>query len=493
MKFIHDFYTNKIIFPVILFSLFISLGGCAWKHDEKPALPVTDVAQLRTPQIPQAAMQHWPGSDWWQKYHNPQLNQLVAQALKDSPTIAVVQQRVELAKAQVKMGEANDGPQVNFGADVERQKMSSEGVMGPFALDDPAAGTTGPWYTNGTFGLQGSYELDLWGKNRAEIQSALGVAQAKQAELAEARLLVSSAVVEIFWDLQADMALHQMLLDLREQESVIALTNKQLYAEGVTPSDNDTGSQINLAKIDQQIEASDGQIRILQTSLQAMLGLKSHAIALRPVALPAMQQNLPPSLGYELLARRPDLQAAHWYIDASLSEVDAAHAAFYPTINLMGFLQNDALHMSDLFRGSAQQMGLTAGLTLPIFDSGRLNANLGIVRANSNLSIASYNKAVVDAVSEVVKNASQVQALADENAQQNTVVQGREHIFTLATQRFDVGIYSGAEVAKAKLPLLEEQAKQIQLQGEWISADVRLTRALGGGYRAENTDSLHHG
>lgn len=83
-----------------------------------------------------------------------------------------------------------------------------------------------------------------------------------------------------------------------------------------------------------------------------------------------------------------------------MSEVDAARAAFYPDINLMAFLQQDALHLSDLFRSSAQQMGVTAGLTLPIFDSGLLNANTDIARAQNNLSVANYNKAVVDAVNQ---------------------------------------------------------------------------------------------
>lgn len=493
MKSIHNFYKNKIIPPFIFLPLFISLSGCAWLHDEKPAIAETDIAQLRTPQIPKAAMQKWPGSDWWTDYHNPQLNALVAQALKDSPSIAVVQQRVEVAKAHIKMSEASDGPQVDFGADVERQKMSAEGVMGPFALDDPAAGTTGPWYTNGTFGLQGRYELDLWGKNRAHIQSALGVYQAKQAELAEARLLVSSAVVELYWDIQTYMALKQTLMDLREQETLIAKTDRQLYDQGVTSSIDDTSTSIRLAKIDEQIDASKGRLRLLQTSLQAMLGMNAPAVQLTPVTLPEMKDSLPSVLGYELLARRPDLQAAHWYIEASLSAVDAAHAAFYPSINLMGFLQYDALHMSDLFRSSAQQMGAIAGLTLPVFDSGRLNANLDIVRANSNLSIASYNKAVVEAVSDVAKSASQVQTLSDENAHQQTVLDGSQHIYSLAQQHFSVGIISGAQVAKAKLPLLQEQAKKIQLQGEWISADIRLIRALGGGYRAQNTETTHHG
>jgi outer membrane protein TolC len=123
------------------------------------------------------------------------------------------------------------------------------------------------------------------------------------------------------------------------------------------------------------------------------------------------QKPRPSTLGYELLARRPDLQEAHWYIEASLSEVEAARAAFYPDVNLMAFLQQDALHLSDLFRSSAQQMGVTAGLTLPIFDSGRLNANLDSAQAQNNLSVANYNKAVVEAVNQVARTASEVETL----------------------------------------------------------------------------------
>src|SRR5690606_23212045 len=133
----------------------------------------------------------------------------------------------------------------------------------------------------------------------------------------------------------------------------------------------------------------------------------SSSLKLHPVTLPKVESQLPTQLGYNLLARRPDLQAAHWYIESSLGSVDAAKAAFYPDINLMAFLQQDALHLSDLFRHSAQQMGVTAGLTLPIFDSGRLNASLDIAKAQSNLSVANYNKAVVDAVNDVARAASQ--------------------------------------------------------------------------------------
>jgi outer membrane protein TolC len=137
-------------------------------------------------------------------------------------------------------------------------------------------------------------------------------------------------------------------------------------------------TDIYASKTDEQLADVKGKMKAIEARLTALTG--TSAIALTRHALPATEASLPSTLGYELLARRPDLQEAHWYIEASMSEVEAARAAFYPDVNLMAFLQQDALHLSDLFRSSAQQMGVTAGLTLPIFDSGRLNANLDMPR-----------------------------------------------------------------------------------------------------------------
>ncbi|MGO2259177.1 MAG: efflux transporter outer membrane subunit [Hafnia alvei] len=486
----HSIIPNKKLFrSSLLIALSFAIGGCAMIHSDKTPLPQTDLSQIHINDAPAGALRAWPGNHWWQNYHNPQLNQLVEQALADSPSLAVVRQRVEIAKAQTDRARADDLPIVNFSADVERQKMSAEGVMGPFALDDPAAGTTGPWYTNGTFGLQASYDLDLWGKNRAQVESALGVYKARQAELAESELLVSSAVTQIYWDIQTVKALQDILIEVKAQEAIIVDTDRELYSEGIISSLEQTETETQFTKIDEQIDASRGNLLLLRANLQALIGLKTPLPALKTVPLPDVISTLPQNLSYELLARRPDLQAAHWYIDASLSQVDAAKAAFYPDINLMGFLQNDALHLSDLFRGSAQQMGGIFGLTLPIFDGGRLNANLSIVQSDSNLNIASYNKAVVNAVTEVTKGITQIQTISDQSAHQTEVVDGDQKIWSLTQMRFQAGLISGVNVAKAKLPLLAEQSKLIELHGRWIDADINLTKSLGGGYRASGTSS----
>ena len=94
--------------------------------------------------------QDWPKNEWWKAYNDPELNGLIAKALSDAPDMQIARQRITLAEAQAKAAMAADGPQIDFSADAERQKMSAEGLMGPFAITDPAAGTTGPWYTNGT-------------------------------------------------------------------------------------------------------------------------------------------------------------------------------------------------------------------------------------------------------------------------------------------------------------------------------------------------------
>ena len=83
--------------------------------------------------------QDWPKNEWWKAYNDPQLNRLIAKALNDAPDMQIARQRITLAEAQAKATLAADGPQMDFSADTERQKMSAEGLMGPFAITDPAA------------------------------------------------------------------------------------------------------------------------------------------------------------------------------------------------------------------------------------------------------------------------------------------------------------------------------------------------------------------
>lgn len=470
---------RSIIFSFSL-PLSLLLVACAPGHDTAAFLhQQAPVAKIST----QLAHTQWPKNEWWKDFHDPELNALIAKALADAPDMQIAHQRIALAEAQAKMAVAAGGTQIDFSADAERQKMSAEGLMGPFAETDPSAGTTGPWYTNGTFGLTAGWDLDLWGKNRSQVEARIGKVNAQKAEMEQTRQLLASSVARLYWEWQTQAEIGHVLTDIKqEQESIIAV-DRELYQHGITSSVEGVLTDINASKTQEQKAEVSGKMKAIEARLQALTNTTS--VTLTPHPLPKIDASLPPTLGYDLLARRPDLQEAHWYIEASMNDVDAAKAAFYPDVNLMAFLQQDALHLSDLFRSSAQQMGVTAGLTLPIFDSGRLNANLDIAQAQSNLSVANYNKAVVDAVNQVARTASEVETLMNKNQQQQQVEADTARVVAQAQARFHAGIIAGSRVSEAKIPALQEHIASLTLQGQYVDATLQLTSALGGGY--------HHG
>lgn len=453
-------------------------------HDDRQSLSQQTPAVNVDSALPAALKNGWPDSQWWKAYHDPQLNALIDSTLRNSPDMQVAEQRIQLAEAQAKAVEAQDGPEIDFSADVERQRMSAEGLMGPFAITDPAAGTTGPWYTNGTFGLTAGWNLDLWGKNRAEVTARIGTVKAREAEREQTRQLLASGVSRLYWEWQTQAALKSVLTQIKNEQQNVINVDRQLYQNGITSSVEGVEIDIDSSKTDQQLNDVNGKMKVIEARLSALTNSQSTVLKLHTSKLPTVESQLPSQLGYSLLARRPDLQAAHWYIESSLSSIDAAKAAFYPDVNLMAFLQQDALHLSDLFRHSAQQMGVTAGLTLPIFDSGRLNANLDITKAQSNLTVANYNKAVVDAVNDVARAASQVETLAQKNQHQQQIEHDAQRVVGLAQARFNAGIIAGSRVSEAKIPALREQCNGLVLQGQWLDASIQLTSALGGGYHA---------
>lgn len=457
--------------------LVLMLAACAPEHASvSPIKAQATAASVNT----RLSRTSWPKNEWWKDYNDPQLNSLIAKALNDAPDMQIARQRITLAEAQAKATMAADGPQIDFSADAERQKMSAEGLMGPFAITDPAAGTTGPWYTNGTFGLTAGWDLDLWRKNRAQVEARIGKVNAQKAEMEQTRQLMASSVARLYWEWQTQAAVGEVLAEIKHEQENIIGADRELYQHGITSSVEGVETDINASKTEEQLAGVKGKMKAVEARLQALTNTSS--MKLTRHALPTAEAALPATLGYELLARRPDLQEAHWYIEASLSEVDAAKAAFYPDVNLMAFLQQDALHLSDLFRSSAQQMGVTAGLTLPIFDCGRLNANLDIAQAQNNLSVANYNKAVVDAVNQVARTASEVETLTAKNQQQQQIEKDAARVVALAQARFSAGIIAGSRVSEAKIPALKEHIATLTLKGQYVDATLQLTSALGGGY-----------
>ncbi|MGC4011312.1 MAG: MdtP family multidrug efflux transporter outer membrane subunit [Pseudomonas sp.] len=474
---------SRRLTALLVFSL--ALAGCALIREDSPAKPPMDPASIRLADDLRLARNDWPDSRWWQRYQDPQLDQLVENALAHSPDIAIARSHIEQARAQAEGVRSLTGVQVQLIATVNRQRVSANGFLGPFAQNEPELGLSGPWYTEGIVGLGAAYQLDLWGRQRAQVDAALGVRNAREAEAAWVDLEVASAVSQLYFQLQTAQ---QLITEVRQMsdianESVAA--HQARVTRGLEAEPPKRLAQSNLALLQRQIVALESQVKQLREALRALVGAGADVdLQLAPRPLPQQAYGVPQSLGYELLARRPDLQAMRWLVVASHSNVDAAKAAFYPSFDIKAFFGADALHMGDLWDHGSRQINLIPGMTLPLFDGGRLNAELANARSLSNGLVEQYNQAVLNAVRDVAVAGARLQGLDAEQQLQQTRISNMRFNRDSAQAHFQRGLLDRVSALEGNLPVLAEQSGLTLLNGQRLETEVQLIKALGGGYRS---------
>ncbi|WP_431825440.1 MdtP family multidrug efflux transporter outer membrane subunit [Burkholderia sp. F1] len=485
-------FSSSSLRRVAVAVLLCGLSACALiRHDTRPASAL-DPERIRLADDIHLANDGWPSARWWTRYADPQLDALVERALGDSPTMAIARTRVSQAKANVDLVKAGTNLQVVALGSVDRERVSGNGFLGAYSGNQPLLGATGPWYTEGIVGLGASLNVDIWGKERAQVAAALGVRNARAVEISAVELEIASDVAQIYYGIQTTYR----LIDLLEQLHAIATISVDAHAaraerglESRTLTETARAQQLATQR---QIVAARARITQLRESLRALIGARADELGdIRPVPLPSPPSSLPTTLSYEFLARRPDLQAMRWYVEASFDQIDAAKAAFYPSFDIKAFFGVNALHLADLFTHASQQINLVPGLTLPIFDGGRLNANLGGARTASDLLILQYNQAVLNAVRDVAMTGSQLQDLDAEAKLQTEKIQAVKFAQDSADAHYRTGLASRLFAVEAKQAVLVERIVLLDIDGRRISQDIALAKALGGGYRAEAPVTLN--
>ncbi len=472
--------------------LLSGMSACALiRHDSKP-LPTLDSEHLRVADDIHLAHEDWPSARWWTRYDDPQLDALVERALSDSPTMAIARTRVSQARSGVDLARAGSSLQVSALAAVDRERVSSNGFLGAYSGNQPVLGATGPWYTEGIVGLGASLDVDIWGKQRAQVAAALGVQNARRVETSAVELEISSDVAQLYYGIQTTWALIALLEQLQDVADFSLNAHTARAARGLEPQTAAEIARAHKLATQRQIVAAQGRIRQMRESLRALIGASSDNLGeIRPVPLPTPPSALPTTLSYELLARRPDLQAMRWYVEASFDKIDAAKAAFYPAFDIKAFFGVNALHLSDLFTHASQQINLVPGLYLPIFDGGRLNANLSGARTASNLLILQYNQAVLNAVRDVAMSGSRLQDLDTEAELQTQKIQAVTFAQQSADAHYRRGLGSQLSSVEAQQAVITERIALLDIDGQRIGQDIALTKALGGGYREDVPVSLN--
>jgi multidrug efflux system outer membrane protein len=421
----------------------------------------------------------WPAEQWWLAYGDPQLNGLIARALKDNPSLAVVQARVAGAQAIVTAEHADEGAQVALATGLNRQRYSSNGFFPP-----PIGGN---YFNDANVQVRASYDVDWWGKHRSLVAAALGEENARRAEAAQAAQAIAAGVAQSYFRLQMLWARQDNVQALASVQREIVAGRKARIAHGLATDEQLRSAELDLGVLEEQSARLATQAVREREVLRALIGADTGALADLARFKPAPAANaLPRELGLALLARRPDLQAARWRVEAQLGRVAASEAAFRPDINLVGALGLDAVSLGKLLRWPSRTPLLGATLDLPLFDSGRLKASLGVARSNRDELVAEYNEAVLAAVREVAQEGATLQGLEQEARTHQAALDASRKLAGSAEARMKRGLLERAGVLQAKMTLLRQQDTDLQLTDARLQTQVALVKALGGGYHANN-------
>ncbi|MDE2440788.1 MAG: TolC family protein, partial [Betaproteobacteria bacterium] len=198
-------------------------------------------------------------------------------------------------------------------------------------------------------------------------------------------------------------------------------------------------------------------------------------------------QFLPKSLPADLVGRRADLAAARWRVEAAAHDVDSAKAQFYPNIDLIGLAGFSSIGLGNWFKAGSRETGFGAAIHLPIFDAGRLRANLRGISADADAAVAIYNATLIEALHEVADQITSGQAVASQAYEQQAAQEAAEGAFDLALQRYRAGLGTYLTVLTAEVNVLAQRRISIDLKARGIDTNLQLIRALGGGFVADST------
>jgi NodT family efflux transporter outer membrane factor (OMF) lipoprotein len=268
--------------------------------------------------------------------------------------------------------------------------------------------------------LDFSFEFDFWNKNGAALSAALSQAQGAAADAEAARLALTTGIARAYYNLQRLFAQREVSrAAITQREDIVRITNER-FSAGLDTKVEVRQAEAALATVRTELAQYDDAIVVARNQIAALTGagpVRGDSIAaVRMSAGPVTA--LPASIPLDLVSRRPEITASRWRVDASTHDIEVAKAQFYPNINIAAFAGLSSLGLSNFLLSSSGIFGVGPAIHLPIFEGGRLNANLHGREADANLAIATYNEVVIDAVHELADAVSSIRGLARTAAEQ---------------------------------------------------------------------------
>jgi NodT family efflux transporter outer membrane factor (OMF) lipoprotein len=459
------------------------LAGCANMGNVKPQASQLKPADLNPGKAIAAASANiaWPDQRWWEALHDEQLNKLVNAALSDNPSLRATLARVRQAEALAGVAKAATQPRVDASASADRELYSAHST-----IPAPLAGNYA-WKNAAT--LSGSYDLDLWGRNRDVLAAALDDVHMAAAESQMARLTLETSIVRTYIQLSLEYALQDSVADnLAQRQRILEITRRR-KAAGLASDIDVTSIETTLPAGRREHEQYGETIALLRNQLATLIGKgpgDGETIARPLLALEsARTDGVPANLPAELVGRRPDIVAQRWRVEAAGSRIEGAKKDFYPNINLSAFVGQQSLGFGHFLESGSQMRGITPAISLPIFEGGRLRSQLGNQTAIYDGAVEQYNATVIQALSDVANAVIKIDSVRQQDQLAQRALDSARRQQQLAEKAYKAGLTDTLNVINAQLTLLNEQQQMAQVASKQLDNYALLMSALGGGIKPD--------
>ena len=460
------------------------LTGCAQIPKFDKAVEAKSVEQLGSRVSFAAPVAAWPEQDWWRTYGDAQLDALIDEALRESPSLGVAQARLRQAEAMTQFAGAPLLPEVTGNASLTDEKQSYNDLI-------PRAALPQGWHGYGQATLNFSWELDFWGKNRSALAAATSEQQAAAAELAQARLMLSTSVASAY----AELVHLFTVRDTAAAAVVLRTKTAELFRErnkfGLETLSSVRQVEARQSAAEAQLLTVDELIGLQRNGIAALLGAgPDRGLAInRPTGRFAGGKGLPPNLALELLGRRPDIVAARLRTEAAAKRIDQQKAGFYPSVNLMAFVGVQSLGIGNLTKSGSDLGSVGPAISLPIFNTQRLQGQLRGAHAEYDAAVSTYNATLSNALREVADAATSRKSLDGELAASRATVAAAAEAHDMVSQRYKGALATYLDVLSAEDQLISAERGLADIEARALVLDVSLVRALGGGFQI--SDNLH--
>jgi len=418
---------------------------------------------------------------WWEVYNDAQLNALEDQIATQNQNLRAAMENYLAARDQVRIARADFYPSLSGNASGDRAKVSAHRPLVP-----AGAGTQ---YTDLQLGGQASWEPDLWGRIRRNVEASRESAQANAADLANLDLVLHAELATDYFELRGldsdarllekAVADYQHQLELNQQLVKGGLATEVVVAQALTQLETTRAQLVDVNQARGQFEHA----------IATLINKEAREVTLQPAPLDQELPSIPVGVPSQLVERRADVSATERRTAAANARIGIAMSAYYPNVVIGGGGGFESTNIGTLIQGPSALWSLGAQATQILFDAGRRHAVTEQARHLYEADAATYRATVLSAFNEVEDRLSDLRVLDQETTTEQRAVAAAQHSLDLSNQRYKGGVTNYLEVLVAETALLTNQRTLTDLKTRQFAASVGLVRALGGGW---DTTQLPH-